>query len=127
MMTNAEKICRKLRTGSIENLPELSKLGLRCKFWHKVVHHKKELFKNAKCLQSTANVLEIISCNVPLVSTIVCLKKTKNNYLHFKKKKSVLRDKFIKLNPKKKEDLKALRKKEKLKEKWKKHKLTFGK
>ena len=36
-------------------------------------------------------------------------------------------DKFVNSSPERKEDFKALRKKEKVKVKWRKHNLTFGK
>ena len=62
-----------------------------------------------------------------IASAVDYLKTVKYNYLRFKKQHSILYYKFIKLNPERKEDLKALRKKEILKVKWKKCKLAFDK
>ena len=127
VMKCTEKNYRKLRAHIIEFSPELSKLGIRWKFWRKVVYHKQGRFGNTEHLQATAKHLQINSYKMHLASTIVRLKNAKLDYLHHKKQHTTLRDKYVNSSLERKEELKTLRKREKSKNKWKRCRLDFGK
>ena len=124
---HAEHKCRKLRVGTIEYLPGLSKLVLRWHFWRKVAHREQGRFGNTAHLQSTTKCLQITSCDVSLAFAIDYLKTSNLDYLLPKKQHYSLSENFINSSSERKEKLKALRKQEKLKAKWKKHITYFGK
>ena len=117
---NPHRLCRMLTRTILE-------LGLRWHFWNKEEHHKQGRFKDTKFIQSNEKQLQMFSCNIPLSSAIDHLKTENHDCLLFRKQHSSLRDKLTNSNPERKEELKALRKKEKLKAKWRKCKLAFGK
>ena len=62
-----------------------------------------------------------------LASAIDRLKTENLDYVCRKKQHSSLRENFVNSSLERKKEPKALRKREKLKSKWKKHRLVFGK
>ena len=59
LLLSTEKYCRKLRTGAIAFLPELSKKGLTWRFWRKVVQYKQKRFFDFDYLSRTAKLLDL--------------------------------------------------------------------
>ena len=53
LLLSAEKVCRKLRTGTVSYSLELSKLGLKWRFWRKVVYFKQGRFFDEIYLERT--------------------------------------------------------------------------
>ena len=59
LLLSAEKVYRKLKTGAVSYSPELSKLGLKWRFWRKVIHFKRGRFFDEMYLERIAEFLWI--------------------------------------------------------------------